>query len=39
MRAQGNPRELLKSSTDPVVREFLTRGEPAATPQPNPALA
>src|SRR5499425_645673 len=29
MRAQGNPRELLKSSTDPYVREFLTRGEPA----------
>jgi phospholipid/cholesterol/gamma-HCH transport system ATP-binding protein len=27
MRAQGNPRELLKSSTDPYVREFLTRGE------------
>jgi len=27
MRAQGNPRELLKNSTDPVVREFLTRGE------------
>jgi phospholipid/cholesterol/gamma-HCH transport system ATP-binding protein len=29
MRAQGNPRELLKHSTDPAVREFLTRGEPA----------
>jgi phospholipid/cholesterol/gamma-HCH transport system ATP-binding protein len=27
MRAQGNPRELLKSSTDPYVLEFLTRGE------------
>jgi phospholipid/cholesterol/gamma-HCH transport system ATP-binding protein len=27
MRAQGNPRELLKNSTDPYVREFLTRGE------------
>ena len=26
MRAQGNPRELLKNSTDPYVREFLTRG-------------
>jgi phospholipid/cholesterol/gamma-HCH transport system ATP-binding protein len=26
MRAQGNPRELLKNSTDPDVREFLTRG-------------
>jgi phospholipid/cholesterol/gamma-HCH transport system ATP-binding protein len=27
MRAQGNPRELLRTSKDPVVREFLTRGE------------
>jgi phospholipid/cholesterol/gamma-HCH transport system ATP-binding protein len=27
MRAQGNPRELLKHSTDPAVQEFLTRGE------------
>jgi len=27
MRAQGNPRELLKNSTDPYVREFLTRGK------------
>lgn len=32
MRAQGNPRELLKNSTDPVVREFLTRGESATSP-------
>ena len=32
MRAQGNPRELLKHSTDPAVREFLTRGEAAAQP-------
>ncbi len=32
MRAQGNPRELLKNSTDPVVREFLTRGEASAAP-------
>ena len=31
MRAQGNPRELLEHSTDPYVREFLTRGESAAT--------
>lgn len=31
MRAQGNPRELLKTSTDPYVREFLTRGEPVKT--------
>ncbi|MCL4179468.1 MAG: ATP-binding cassette domain-containing protein [Verrucomicrobia bacterium] len=29
MRAQGNPRELLKHSPDPLVREFLTRGAPA----------
>jgi phospholipid/cholesterol/gamma-HCH transport system ATP-binding protein len=29
MRAQGNPRELLQHSTDPYVREFLTRGEPS----------
>jgi len=27
MRASGNPRQLLKTSTDPAVREFLTRGE------------
>ncbi|HVM49516.1 MAG TPA: ATP-binding cassette domain-containing protein [Candidatus Acidoferrum sp.] len=33
MRADGNPRELLAHSTDPSVREFLTRGEsrPAQT--------
>ena len=31
MRAQGNPRELLKHSPDPAVREFLTRGEAGAT--------
>lgn len=30
MRAQGNPRELLKHSTDPAVREFLTRADPSA---------
>src|SRR5215510_6251830 len=30
MRAQGNPRELLKDSDDPVVQEFLTRGEKKA---------
>jgi phospholipid/cholesterol/gamma-HCH transport system ATP-binding protein len=36
MRAQGNPRELLKRSTDLAVREFLTRGDPAAArPQPG----
>jgi phospholipid/cholesterol/gamma-HCH transport system ATP-binding protein len=32
MRAQGNPRELLKNSTDPAVRVFLTRGEPSGPP-------
>ncbi len=26
VRAQGNPRELLKNSSDPLLREFLTRG-------------
>jgi phospholipid/cholesterol/gamma-HCH transport system ATP-binding protein len=31
MRAQGNPREL-KNSSDPAVREFLTRGEASAPP-------
>ena len=30
MRARGNPRELLKNSTDPAVQEFLTRGEYSA---------
>jgi phospholipid/cholesterol/gamma-HCH transport system ATP-binding protein len=30
MRAQGNPRELLKNSDDPMLREFLTRGEQTA---------
>ena len=35
MRAQGNPKELLKHSTDVKLKTFLTRGEfpePAATP-------
>jgi phospholipid/cholesterol/gamma-HCH transport system ATP-binding protein len=31
MRAQGDPREMLKSSTDPYVLEFLTRGQSKAT--------
>jgi len=30
MRAQGNPREMLKNSTDPEVQRFLTRGEASA---------
>jgi phospholipid/cholesterol/gamma-HCH transport system ATP-binding protein len=29
LRASGNPRELLRHSTDPAVRKFLTRGESA----------
>jgi phospholipid/cholesterol/gamma-HCH transport system ATP-binding protein len=32
MRANGNPRELLKHSTDPAVQQFLTRGEASAHP-------
>jgi len=35
MRARGNPRELREHSTDPAVREFLTRGDPAAR-KPTP---
>jgi phospholipid/cholesterol/gamma-HCH transport system ATP-binding protein len=31
MRAEGNPRELLNNSKDPVLLEFLTRGEETAT--------
>jgi phospholipid/cholesterol/gamma-HCH transport system ATP-binding protein len=34
MRAQGNPRELLECSTDPAVREFLTRGGASTPPTP-----
>jgi phospholipid/cholesterol/gamma-HCH transport system ATP-binding protein len=30
LRASGNPRELLRHSTDPAVRKFLTRGDSAA---------
>ena len=30
MRARGNPRDLLKNSSDPAVLEFLTRGESSA---------
>jgi hypothetical protein len=40
MRAQGNPRDLLQHSTDPYVREFLTRGESApAQPAPEASTA
>lgn len=40
MRAQGNPRALLEGSSDPAVREFLTRGNAAreTTQKPIPAL-
>jgi phospholipid/cholesterol/gamma-HCH transport system ATP-binding protein len=38
MRAQGNPHDMLKNSTDPGVREFLTRGE-AVQRQTEPLLA
>jgi phospholipid/cholesterol/gamma-HCH transport system ATP-binding protein len=37
MRASGSPRELLKHSTDPAVREFLTRGEATAPPTTQPS--
>jgi phospholipid/cholesterol/gamma-HCH transport system ATP-binding protein len=38
MRAQGNPRELLNHSTDPAVRQFLTRGESSgAVPASKPS--
>jgi phospholipid/cholesterol/gamma-HCH transport system ATP-binding protein len=37
MRASGNPRELLKHSTDPAVQQFLTRGEAKAQPAAAPA--
>jgi phospholipid/cholesterol/gamma-HCH transport system ATP-binding protein len=41
-RAGGNPRGLLKHSTDPAVREFLTRGDASAQPAtiqpPEPVL-
>jgi phospholipid/cholesterol/gamma-HCH transport system ATP-binding protein len=36
MRASGNPRDLLRHSTDPAVCEFLTRGEaPVPTSEPK----
>jgi phospholipid/cholesterol/gamma-HCH transport system ATP-binding protein len=38
MRAQGNPHELLKNSTDPAVREFLTRGQASGQPAPAKSL-
>lgn len=35
MRAQGNPGDLLQNSSDPQVREFLTRGSPSSgVPEP-----
>jgi len=39
MRATGNPRELLKHSTDPAVQQFLKRGEASAhSPHQPPDL-
>jgi len=38
MRAKGNPREMLKNSNDPAVREFLTRGE-SSSPSSKTKLA
>ena len=38
MRASGNPRELLKHSTDPAVQQFLTRGEASVPPNPSTPL-
>jgi len=38
MRATGNPRELLKHSTDPAVQQFLTRGEASTPPIPGKTL-
>jgi len=32
VRAEGNPRELLKHSKDPYLREFLSRGNEATRP-------
>ena len=42
VRAQGNPRELLRSSSDSYLREFLTRGKPSLSPpapQTGPAFS
>jgi phospholipid/cholesterol/gamma-HCH transport system ATP-binding protein len=41
MRAQGNPRELLAHSTDPCVREFLTRGaqKSGGNPMTGPSVS
>ena len=40
VRAEGNPRELLKHSDDPYLKEFLTRGEGgrARSPGPTPTI-
>ncbi len=39
MGAQGNPREMLKHSTDPRVLEFLTRGESKTIKSPEAGVA
>src|SRR5262245_47874861 len=36
MRAQGNPKELLKHTTDEKLRAFLTRGESSGEPATRP---
>ena len=38
MRASGSPRDLLRNSPDPAVREFLTRAESAARPAASKPL-
>jgi len=38
MRASGNPRELLKHSTDPAVQQFLTRAAASVPPNPSKPL-
>jgi len=39
MRANGNPRELLKNSTDPAVQQFLTRSKGSAHPSAQTSKA
>ena len=38
VRAQGNPHQLLKDSSDAAVREFLTRGDPSHHQSTNQAF-
>jgi len=39
MRAQGNPKELLKHSTDPKLKAFLTRGENSAATEAHQGVS